>query len=422
MSEHEAEDTEVDGDVADDPAGTTPHDFRLRTYPVAAIGSVLAALVLVVATSGGADSLTGRLGGDFPQFYGAGQIVADGDGRLLYDLDRQVEAQAPFLEEGTGILFAYPAAFSLPYVPLSLLDFRLAYLLHTLVMIGLMAAAFRVARDLVPVLADPRHRLAAFAFALTFPPMFIGVTLGQNTALTLLAGVTIWWALDRHRDVVAGAATGLMFVKPQYAVVVLGLLIVARRWTAVAAAAVGVAVFWVLSALVAGRGWTAEWVDLVGSLSGTDGGSNLHNEVSWLGLAEVVFGSGSTVALALAVVASAATVGVLLWRLYERPVLDAMTVALVPPAVLLVAPHALYYDTGLLLVTLGVLLLTVPPDRRGVVAALWWASGFGHVAASTLGVEPVAALVLVTAAWALWAHRQATTAERGAHLGAAHLR
>ncbi|MGY6500160.1 MAG: glycosyltransferase family 87 protein [Acidimicrobiales bacterium] len=396
-------------------------DFRLRTYPLAVIGSILAAVIVVVATSGGADSLAGRLGGDFPQFYGAGTIILDGDADRLYDLDRQLEAQAPFLDDG-GILFAYPAAFAVPYVALASVDYRLAYLVHTLAMMGLLAAAFMVARDLVPVLADRRHRLAAFAFALSFPPMFIGVTLGQNTALTLLAGVGVWWCLDRRRDVVAGLITGLMFVKPQYAVVIAGLLVVARRWSSVAAAVVAAVGVWLVSAAVAGLGWTTEWIDLVRSLSETDGGTNLHNEVSWLGLAEVALGSGSPTALALALVASAATVGVLLWRISCRPVLDAHTVALVPPVMLLVAPHALYYDAGLLLVSLGVLLVTVGEGRRGIVAAVWWAAGLGHVAASSLGVEPVAMLVFVTAAWALWSHHRVTEAERGAPSVTAPLR
>ncbi|MFP3908031.1 MAG: hypothetical protein ACLFWR_13455, partial [Acidimicrobiales bacterium] len=83
--------------------------WRWRTYPLAIVVAIVAAVVLVVVSSDGASSLSGRLGGDFPEFYAAGQIVADGDGDRLYDVDRQVEAQSRYWgEDGSLILFAYP--------------------------------------------------------------------------------------------------------------------------------------------------------------------------------------------------------------------------------------------------------------------------------------------------------------------------
>ena len=401
-----------------EPTTGTDAERRWRMYPMAVIAAVIAAICIVVVTSDGVTSLSGGFGGDFPEFYAAGEIVADGHGGDLYDLDRQIQAQSPYWEnDGEAILFAYPPIFAAPYVPLSMLDYRLAYLVHTLGMIAALAAAIWVGRDLVPVLREPRHRLAAFAFALTFLPMFIGVTLGQNTALTLLAFVTIWWALEHRRDTLAGLVAGLLLIKPQYGLAVLGLLVVARRWSAVAAGAVGALFVWIGSAAVSGPGWTSSWIDIVTSLSEIDGGSNLQNEISWLGLAEVALGAGSTAALILAMAASLLTVAALLVALRRRPVIDGHAVALVVPTVLLVAPHALYYDAGLLLLSLGVLLTTVSATKQPLIAACWWAAGLGHVFAGMLGVQPVALLVLVTWWWAYRTHRRLAAA--GVHQGEA---
>lgn len=381
--------------------GSGDQSWRWRTYPLAVIGSVLAAVVLVVLASDGRDSLTGGLGGDFVEFHAAGEIVLDGDGDQLFDVDRQVAAQAPHWDEaGSVILFAYPPAVAALYVPLALLDFRLAYLLHTLAMVGALAGALVLLRGLVPLLAEERFRLAALAASLTFLPMFFGVALGQNTALVLLGGTVAWWGLHHHRDLVAGVALGLLVLKPQYGVPVLGLVVLARRWGAVAVAAGTAAVLWGVSALVSGAGWVGPWVDLVRSLSEVDQGVNLHNEVSWLGLAEVVFGAGSGVAMVLWILLGGATVAALLWRLWQRPVLDHLTVALVLPTILLVAPHALYYDAGLLLVSAGALVTTLEPRHRAPVLVVWWLAGLGHVGASTLGVQPVALLVIGTWIWA----------------------
>lgn len=382
--------------------------WRWRTYPLAIIGAIVGAVVLVVVTSDGSDTLTGRLGGDFVEFYAAGQIVSEGGGDQLHDVDRQIEAQSQYWgEDGSIILFAYPPVVAGGYAAFAALDFRLAYLIHTLAMIAALGASLLVLRSLLPILASEHHRLAAMAFTLTFFPMFTGVTLGQNTALVLLAGSGVWWGLHHRHEWVAGLATGLLFLKPQYGVPLLGLLVLARRWSAATVAAGTGVALWAGSAVVAGVGWTGPWLDLIGSLSEIDQGANLHNEVSFLGLAEVALGAGSSMALAIAVVAGAATVAALLWRLWNRPVLDQRTVALVLPTLVLIAPHSLYYDVGLLVVSVGALITTVAERHRPLVLALWWLAGLGHLGASALGVEPVALLVVVTWAWA-W---RATAAE-----------
>lgn len=389
---------------------TDATERRWRLYPLAVIAAVLLAVVISALTADGSDSVSGRLGGDFAEFYGAGRILADGDADDLYDPSRQAQAQADLLgdPDGTdatrGILFAYPAIVAAPYAALVELDFQVAYLVHTALMLAAAALALWLVAPRLPLLHDPRHRLAAAAYGLTFLPLFVGLTGGQNTALTLLAVAVVWWALQSGRPGWAGLAAGLLLVKPQYALTLLGLLVLARHWRALGGAVAGGAVVWAGSALVAGADWTRHWLDLATSIDDIDQGANLPNEVSWLGLAQIALGRESDVALALGIAGSVVTAVVLVACLRRRGRADALAVAVVLPSLLLIAPHALYYDAGILVVSIGVMACAVPAARRAWVLAVWWVAGFGHVLAGDLGVEPVAALVVLT--W-LWAVRQA---------------
>ena len=379
-------------------------EWRWRTYPRGIVLAILVAFPVAILTADSDESIQSQIGGDLPTFYAAGDIVRSGDGRLLYDLDRQFEAQAGFWDEdGALILYVYPPAFAAPYAPLSALDYRVVYLVHTAAMLGALLLVLRMARDLIPLMRDPRASSAALAAALLFLPMFVGSMVGQATAVFLLGLTATWWGLATRREVLAGLGLALLLLKPQYGVPVLGLVFLARRWTAFGTALGATGLLWLVSIAISGPTWHADWYALVRGLSMVDLGANLDNEVSILGLAEVVFGAGSNVAFAIWVVSTAAIVVAVLWRLREAPPLDPYALALVPPMLLLIAPHALYYDAGFLLLSLGLLLPTVPPSKRALVLAVWFLGGLTHLVSATLGVQPVALLVIGTFAWAWWA-------------------
>lgn len=377
--------------------------WRLRTYPRVVLLALGLAVLVVVAGADGDAALTGTIGGDLPEFVGAGRIVAEGDGIQLYDPERQIAAQAGLWPEGEGsaILFAYPAALAGPYAALDALDYRLVYLVHTAAMLAALVVAARLLVDRLPLLAGRSWIPLGLAFSLTFLPMFIGVFNGQTTALVLVLLVATWAALQDGRELLAGVAAGLLLLKPQYGVVIIGLLVLARCWRAVAGAAIAGVGLWAASAVLAGPGWVGRWWDLVRGLSDIDGGANLGNEVSPLGLAELVWGQGSTTATIVGLGLSAVVAVALVASLRGLDLVDPRVPALVLPSLLLIAPHALYYDAGVLVVALAAVLPTIDPSRRAAVAALWWAFGFTHLAAGAVGVEPVALLVVATWAWAL---------------------
>lgn len=364
-----------------------------RWYPRALAAAVLMAVTVSVLAADGASTPAGRLGGDFPAFYGAGRIVAAGDGADLYSAERQHLAQAELLPgEGGGFLyFAYPPVVAAAYRPLAALEYRWAYAVHTAAMAAALVGALALLRSRVPLLQ--RHFLAGVVAALALYPMLAAVTGGQNTALMLLLLAASWRAAEAHREVTAGVFAGLALYKPQFGLPIIGLYALSGRWRIVAGAGLAGAGLYLAGAVVQGAGWPAVWWERAVGFAGLDQQVNAANGVSFPNF----FGGGELAVLGWVL---AAVVAAGLARLWWRPRLDLtarMTVTI--PGVLLLSPHTQFYDAGLLVLPLALLTATA------VTAAGWWAPVWGaaaaHGAAPLLGASPVILAVILTAAWAL---------------------
>ncbi len=167
--------------------------WRLQVYPLAIIFALALAVTLGAVATADSSAPAETLGGDYPAFYGAGQIASAGDWDSLYDFDRQVEAQAglhPTSDGAVARFYAYPPQVAAVYQPLAGLDYHWSYLLHTMVMALLLWSSVLLVRPMIPRL---RGRVAlAVAAALLFWPMFRAVTGGSNTALTVLLVAAAW--------------------------------------------------------------------------------------------------------------------------------------------------------------------------------------------------------------------------------------
>jgi alpha-1,2-mannosyltransferase len=372
---------------------------QARRFAVALLAALAISFVATLASGEGADTAAGRLGGDYPAFYAAGRIAADGDLDEVNDLARLEREQADFFpaDEDEGFLtWAYPPHVALLYRPLAALPYRPSYAVHTALMVVAFVAAVRLLRPLVPWIAGAS--LPAIALGLAAWPMFRGIGAGQNTALTLLLLVGAWRASAASRDGLAGVLLGLLLFKPQLAVLAVALWAVTRRWRAVLAFAAVAAATWALTAAFAGAGWVSRWVEDVRAYDSTED-VNAHNHVSLPEAAHAAF-ELSAVGWALAVAVGAATA----WRWFRTRQVD---LALAVPAILLCAAHAVFYDVGLTVLTAAVLL----PIAPAATAALY-AAQFAEPLKEPLGWNP---LVLVLLGW--WAvnwQRSASSTTRSA--------
>lgn len=371
-----------------------------RRAAVAVLFAIALSIGLVVVTADGPDAVSGGLGGDYASFYAAGDIVRNDvgiDPERFYDPPTQFAAQEPVLPSDSegNLFFAYPAFFVAPYAALASLGFVASYLVHTLLMVAAVVGALVLLRPCSATLRS--HFVEALAVALTFYPLFRGVTGGQNTALSLLAFAVIWRSLHDGREAPAGIAAALLLFKPPLALPILGLFLISRRFVALVSAAVTTLGLYALGALLTGPDWLQPWADAISFLDRVDTPFNVQNFVSLPGAAEAIFGIDSTAAtlfgFGLAGVVALALVA--MWSRHGHDV-DVLVVATVAGS-LLISPHALYYDAGIL-VLVGLLLADRRPEwRRWIVAG--WAFGFAHLAAATLTVDPL--VLLVVAAFGL---------------------
>lgn len=376
--------------------GSAEREPRSLLRPAVVSAAVLAALalsfVLVIAGAEGARSLAGRVGGDFPAFYGAGSVVAEGDLDRLYDPRRQAEAQAELLDGGGVLYFAYPPPVAAAYSLLARLSYVPAYVLHTLLMAAAMAAAYLFVRPLLPTRRPDAVTVAAVTF--TFVPAFMAVTLGQNSAILILLVAASWRLARDGRDELAGLALGLLLYKPQYAVPLIGLHLVRGRWRLVCASALVAVVWWLGGVAMLGWSWAADWIQQVGDFTALDAEVNGANAVSWLGIAEHLFGVGTAGALALGgglAVATGAALVLLWWGRTDDQL--ALPMAAASVGILLTSPHAMFYDAGLLVLTVAGLATFGRVDLPRLVA-IGWVLGALHPLKVVLGVTPVTLLVL----------------------------
>jgi hypothetical protein len=381
------------------PDAAPASSFRLRTYPRALIGTILVVLVAGSLLGGGVGTPTGRLGGDFPSYYGAGTIVAEGGGDRLYDPEMQADVQADLFEDDGGYLyFAYPPYYAYPYAALSLLPFRLAFLIHALLSMLALWLAVRLAAPLLPKLLATRDlQVAATAVLLVSYPMFRSVLGGQNTAFTVLLFVAVWRFAGDENDLAAGLALAALLYKPQFGLPLLVMVIVARRWHIVKWWAVGAAGLYLAGAAMLGWAWVQDWLEQVSSFNDLNIEVNGFLMVSAAGWFQNLLETPWSLILAGVTIAIVfGTVAVVWWRRG----LSTVAIAIAAPVIVVVAPSALYYDAALAMVAFGVAL-----DRRiaktGFALVGFIVVSYSQLAAETLGWSPLFLLLVATVIWAL---------------------
>lgn len=338
-----------------------------------------------------------RLGGDFAAFYAAGSIVQSGDIDSLYDPARQEAAQHDLGLDGY-LAFAYPPHVAMAYAPLTLLGFQAAYLAHTMLMAVAFVSAVYLVAPMVPLVVRWRWPLLAASF--TFLPLSIAVGGGQNAALSVLLLAAIWRFLHDDREVLAGVAIGLAIFRPQYAIPMLGLVLLSKHWRAVASASVTIAITWIATAVFLGAGWLTAWWEQVGPFVDLDAEVNAANSISALGFLQASWSADSAFARIAGVTIAASVVVALmyLWTQPERFTL-AQRMGAAAMGLILISPHTMFYDASLLLIAGAALLAesTVVPAR--LLGAIW-AGALTHLFADSFGATPLA--ILVMGAFAVW--------------------
>jgi len=373
-------------------------EWRLRAYPLAILITLAAAVLFATITFDEADA-DSRLGGDYPAFYAAGSIAAAGDWDELYSQERQQREQTGLIDDAGGYLyFSYPPFVAGGYALLAAPAYAWSSLLHTFLMAAALAGSVALLWPWLRRIGWPPP--AVYVAALAFYPLLRAVPGGQNTALSLLLLAAAIRLESDGRLAWAGVALALLLYKPQFGVVIVPLLIVSRRWKVLAGWSGGAAVLYGLSALPFGWAWVGDWWEQATGFRDANATINGGKFVSLPGFVENL----TSVALGPMLgylVAAVVGAGVALywWRNPHGSVLERY--ALAAAVVVVAAPQTLYYDAGLFILGIVVVVLT-NRARYGALIVVAVAASWLQVGENWLGWSPLGPLVWLAAAWLVW--------------------
>ena len=371
--------------------GETP--MVSRRVAVWAIGLALIGLAPVVA------AFTNGFH-DWPAFWSAGATAGSLD---LLDPARHLAWQR---DHGVPqAFFAYPPGTAWWFAPVAGLPIGIGFVLNGLVMLAFAAWSGLVLGRTMGL----DGQVAALA-TLAFAPVTASVVLGQNGPLGLVLAAIAIAALVMDQRLVTGVAVGLLLYKPTYAVPLLGLLLLRRRWTELGVAALVAAGWYAVSAVAAEDwAWPGPWLDGLRGYLADDFAGNADKAVSLPGLIARLPVPGW-----LPVLAGAALVAVAVPRLVRAPILEAAVGACLLGVA--VSPHAWGYDAALaapflLWILSGRGPWSVTVRRR--VLALVYLLGFTWLVSRQTVVSGVALVVLgLVALWLVAGWRTATSPGR----------
>jgi alpha-1,2-mannosyltransferase len=320
-------------------------------------------LISILLGPGNRD-LNGQLiGVDFLAFYTGGEILLQGQGAHLYDLEFQHLLQQELIGgEWTDLeAFVNPPFYAWLSVPFAKLPYLLGFALWVLLSLLGLWISLR--------LLDIRDPGRAFAWSLTWFPIFATISFGQNSLLSLLLFCLVFWLWRKDRLWMAGLVASLLLFKPQW-VIGLGVLWL-LEWRRSVSALLGLLTGGVLLGLLAF--WqlpsaSLAYVDLTRSVLPawqTQPGYQLYHLHTvrgfWLLLLPQHHGWANM--LTFLAIAIGLFGFVLFWRRYrnQRALLFAGTICLT----LWINPHAMIYDWTILLIPALLLWQGLPHLRTG---------------------------------------------------------
>lgn len=321
-----------------------------------------------------------RFGGDFMVFWEAARKLANGEIASLYDpaaLSSVLAGKAA--PSDLVIPFVYPPPMALLLWPLGYLSYNMAAAAWTIIPLILFYALLRA----VLVYSEKEgKKLYPLAVAFTLPFVTVNAMSGQTGTLVgalFLAGLR-GWQLKRWW---AGVAFGAIIIKPQLALLLPLLLLAARQWRMLGAAALTAAILCALATLCLGAGI---WPDYITILTSFCEFTHAHF-APYASLVTGPYMSLHTAGVPAVIAAWAQSiislfVIIVIMQLFRQELHGSpcLPFGLAGCGALLATPHSMAYDTPILAIGAATLALTA--WRKG------WAGSFELGAFAALMLMP----------------------------------
>lgn len=267
---------------------------RSARFTFAAIVACLAGIVVMSAAYASNWYWIRRGLTDFPQFYLSPRFLGTSH---LYDQTAFLLEQARVLgNTNRNIQFIRFPFVAVATAPLSHLPYMVAYIVWQVASIAAVAGFTRL---------WPARRPLAWIIACWFPPVAAAVANGQDVTFALLWVGVATWLVRSGKQVEGGLVLALCLAKPHLCLFLPVMIVAARMWKFGAGLVAGWTALLVLSFLVAGPAWPAEWLHTISSPV-----TNVDIAQSSLiaSLAEAVHGTALQIVVTLLVLAAGAIV------------------------------------------------------------------------------------------------------------------
>jgi Glycosyltransferase family 87 len=349
-----------------------PRNAWARPWGKLAALTVLAALLVVL---GRAVLPWDAMLPDFISHWTAGKILASGQSPYDVELQTRVQREYGWDKETTGrgtydfLPFYYPPWFGLAWVLLVPLGFQAAKVAWFFINIELTLVAGYLLHRSVPGVPPRLPMVLAPVFAFSVACVLLGQTAIVVFFLTTLA----WRLLQQGRDRSAGVVLAWLTIKPQLtAVLLLGVLLWLarqRRWGAVCAFAVTLAVLCLASTLVVPSWPVQMWEAPRQTPIPTEHYPWIGN--AWFLVLRAV-GLNGWLLLVLCLAVALPFTAAVLWTAIDRATALSSLLGWGVLAAFFVAPYARHYDFPVLLIPAVLLLDNRLPRLAGtaLVAAM----------------------------------------------------
>lgn len=375
---------------------------RARFFALVLIALYVVAWVDVVVLTGDPPLNSGGvpIAGDYIAFHTAGRLVLTGHAAELYSHDAVSRLQVGLLDGRIANFydaFRNPPFYALVYVPLALLDLLPAFAVWCVLGLACLGLALRLLLAEVLQLREGWRGVLIFAFA--FPPLYFGLIDGENALLSLLLFALIYRSLVRQRDVALGVYCALGLFKPQLFFVFPLVLLVTRRWRALAAYAATAVVLAAVSFALVGADGLQAWVRVLLEPEGGNATVNGWRMASAKAFFDALLPSLASLSLALYVVVTVALLAAMAF-IWSRRSVNLPTAWLFTCLVaVLVDPHLVDYDLTVL-ITAAVAAAPLVSRQRWAALLLYVLSLLrAGLPVGELSVQLTPLLLVITAVW-----------------------
>jgi hypothetical protein len=269
-------------------------------------------LAIAFWTSAGGRNIYGSwAGADYSCFYIAGKILSDYPPGKLYDFNLQADLLHSLLPEISlteHLPYVNPPFFALIFKPLSSLPYMVSYFVWILVSIILYIFGFTLfwkTLDSIP----PKTFKVALLLALSFEPFLIESVFGGNSsAMGFFACALFFYFGHLKKDLISGCSLGILLYKPTFLVIILPMLLIARRTKILLGFIICSIIIILLSALTVGAETCIEYMRFLLGVSSMSLGSEevfrTWKYIDIFSFTRLLFGTISPSALILIVIAS----------------------------------------------------------------------------------------------------------------------